>query len=81
MSPAFVKGIKENLPSAQITFDKYHIIKIINSAVDKVRKAEVKNQNILRRLKYIFLKNRTNLTPSQLANLRHIESMPKLNLS
>ena len=80
MSPAFVKGIKENLPSAQITFDKYHIIKIINSAVDKVRKAEVKNQNILRRLKYIFLKNRTNLTPSQLANLRHIESMPKLNL-
>jgi len=80
MSPAFVKGIKENLPCAQITFDKYHIMKIINSAVDKVRKAEVKDQNILRGLKYIFLKNRTNLTPSQFADLRHIESMPKLNL-
>ncbi|MES0447356.1 MAG: ISL3 family transposase [Desulfobacterales bacterium] len=80
MSPAFVKGIKENLPCAQITFDKYHIMKIINSAVDKVRKAEVKDQNILRGLKYIFLKNRINLTPSQLADLRHIESMPKLNL-
>ncbi len=80
MSPAFIKGIKENLPSAQITFDKYHIMKIINSAVDKVRKAEVKEQHILRGLKYIFLKNRINLTPSQLADLRYLESMPRLNL-
>ena len=41
MSPAFIKGIKENLPNAQITFDKFHIIKIINEGVDKVRRAEV----------------------------------------
>lgn len=80
MSPAFIKGITENLPDAQITFDKYHIMKIINSAVDKVRKAEVKIQDILRRQKYIFLKNRKNLTQSQLAALKYIESMPKLNL-
>jgi transposase len=80
MSPAFIKGITDNLPCAQITFDKYHIMKVINSAVDKVRKAEVKEQNILRGLKYVFLKNRKNLTPSQLADLRHIESIPKLNL-
>lgn len=80
MSPAFIKGITENLPDAQITFDKYHIMKIINSAVDKVRKAEVKIQDILRGQKYIFLKNRKNLTQSQLTALKYIESMPKLNL-
>lgn len=80
MSPAFIKGITENLPDAQITFDKYHIMKIINSAVDKVRKAEVKIQDILRGQKYIFLKNRKNLTQSQLAALKYIESMPKINL-
>ncbi len=80
MSPAFIKGISENLPNAQITFDKYHIMKVINSAVDKVRKAEVKNQGILRGQKYIFLKNRMNLTQSQLAALQYIESMPKINL-
>src|SRR3989338_1302183 len=44
MSPAFMKGVEENLPNADITFDKYHIMKIINAAVDNVRKAEVKEQ-------------------------------------
>lgn len=80
MSPAFIKGISENLPDAQITFDKYHIMKIINTAVDKVRKAEVKNQDLLRGQRYIFLKNRTNLTQSQLEALQYLESMPKINL-
>ncbi len=50
MSPAFIKGIRENLPNAQITFDKFHIIKIINEGVDKVRRAEVKENPILRDL-------------------------------
>lgn len=46
MSPAFMKGVEENLPNAAITFDKYHIMKIINAAVDSVRKAETKEQCI-----------------------------------
>ncbi len=50
MSPAFIKGIKENLPNAQITFDKFHIIKIINEGVDKVRRAKAKENPILRDL-------------------------------
>ena len=40
MSPAFIKGITENLPNAEITFDKFHILKIINESVDKVRREE-----------------------------------------
>ena len=32
----------------KITFDKYHIMKITNTAVDDVRKAEVKEQSLLR---------------------------------
>ncbi len=80
MSPAFIKGVEENLPNAIITFDKYHILKVINAAVDKVRKAESKQQDLLRGQKYIFLKNRQNLTKSQLKALQSIESMPRLNL-
>jgi transposase len=34
MSPAFIKGVAENLPNAAITFDKFHAVKIINDAVD-----------------------------------------------
>jgi len=28
MSPAFIKGVRENLPQAGITFDKFHILKV-----------------------------------------------------
>ena len=80
MSPAFIKGVEENMPNAAITFDKYHIMKIINTAVDDVRKAEVKEQNLLRGQKYIFLKNRQNLTEAQSKSLSAIEAMPRLNL-
>lgn len=80
MSPAFIKGVQENLPLAEITFDKFHIMKIINKAVDEVRKTEVKSQKMLRGHKYLFLKNRNNLTEKQTANLKAIESMPGLNL-
>ena len=40
MSPAFIKRVKENLSNAEITFDKFHVLKIINEAVDKVRRAK-----------------------------------------
>jgi transposase len=80
MSPAFIKGVEENLPNASITFDKYHIMKIINSAVDNVRRAETKEQWLLRGQRYLFLKNRENLTESQLKSLKNIESMPRINL-
>ena len=65
MSPAFIKGVKDNLPKAEITFDKFHILKIINNAVDSVRKEEVKTNHILKGTKYIWLKNQNNLTVKQ----------------
>ena len=43
MSPAFIKGVKENFPGADITFDKSHIIKVLNTAVDEARRQEKEN--------------------------------------
>jgi transposase len=65
MSPAFIKGVRDNLPNAEITFDKFHILKIINEAVDKVRRAEAVNNPLLKGTRYIFLKNEANLTTKQ----------------
>ncbi len=48
MSPAFIKGVREELTEAEITFDKFHIIKIINEAVDSVRREEAKTNPLLR---------------------------------
>jgi transposase len=65
MSPAFIKGVTEHLPNAKITFDKFHILKIINEAVDAVRREEAKTNPILAGSRYVFLKNDANLTARQ----------------
>jgi Transposase and inactivated derivatives len=36
MSPAFIKGVNKYLPEAEITFDRFHIMKIINKLSDLV---------------------------------------------
>lgn len=79
MSPAFIKGVEENLPNADITFDKFHVIKIINHAVDCVRKEEVKTNPILKDSRFVFLKNQANYTDKQKEKYRQI-SMSKLNV-
>ena len=65
MSPAFIKGVREVLPEANITFDKFHILKIINEAVDAVRRSEVRYHPALRGARYALLKNESNLTSKQ----------------
>ena len=77
MSPAFIKGVREELPAAQITFDKFHILKIINEGVDAVRRAEAKDTPALLGARYALLKNEANLTAKQRATR---ESLSKLNL-
>ena len=79
MSPAFIKGVKENLPKAEITFDKFHILKIINEAVNSVRKQEVTTNNILKGTKYIWLKNYNNLTKKQKEQLDEL-TMSNMNI-
>ena len=44
MGAAFEAGIKENFPNAEITFDKFHVIKLANEAVDQVRREESAEQ-------------------------------------
>jgi transposase len=65
MSPAFIKGVRDNLPNAKITFDKFHILKLINKAVDEVRRTEAQNNPLLTGSRYIFLKNEKNLTAKE----------------
>ena len=77
MSPAFIKGAKEELPKAATTFDKFHILKIINEAVDEVRREEARTQPALKKARYTFLKNKENLTTKQKEKR---EALSKLNL-
>ena len=74
MSEAYIKGVTENFPDAEITFDKFHVIKLLNEAVDKVRRNEQKQNPLLKKTRYVWLKNRKNLTESQLETLQNLEN-------
>ena len=79
MSPAFIKGVKEQFPNTELTFDRFHIMKVVNEAVDKVRKEERKDCPELARTRYIWLKNQQNLSKAQSDVLDSL-TVPKLNL-
>ena len=69
MSPAFIAGAAAHLPKAEITFDRFHVMKALNAAVDSVRRSEVKQNPLLKRTRYIWLKNPENLTDEQTKKL------------
>ena len=78
MSPAFIKGADARFPDAQKVFDKFHIVKLFNTAVDKVRKQEQKELGkeggkLLKDARWAILKNRSNLTEKQRVTLASIE--------
>ncbi len=65
LSPAFITGVNETFPKAQITFDRFHIVKLLNEAMDTVRRAERKEHDALKGHKYTFLKKRDSLSETK----------------
>src|SRR5690606_17266532 len=61
MSPAFIAGCRDYFPEAAVTFDKFHVVKEVNRAMDELRKMERHGNSLLKGHKYTLLKNK--LTP------------------
>jgi transposase len=79
LSPSFIAGAAESFPDAKITFDRFHVVKLLNEAMDKVRRAERIEHNELKGHKYTFLKNRKNLSEKKEKELAEmIELYPTL---
>ena len=68
------------LPDADITFDKFHVMKKVNEAVSDVRREEAKHQDILTKTRYLWLKNRDKLTKKQETTLNDILALRNMNL-
>lgn len=67
MWKAFRKSTNKNAPKAAILFDKFHVMRHLGEALDKVRKAEYqrlsgKDRSYIKGQKYTLLSNRENLT-------------------
>ncbi len=67
MSQAFITGLRQKFPQAHLTFDKFHVIKLMNEAVDTVRRQEQKTEPDLKKSRYVWLKNEANLKPRERA--------------
>ena len=72
--------IGEYAPHASLVFDKFHVVKHLTEAVDKVRRDEIRAKGAeyrdrMRKTRYIFLTNRENLSPAKELTLTAILAM------
>lgn len=61
----YLNGINKNLSKANVIFDRFHIMKQMNEALEKVRRAEQQHNKNLKNTRFIWLKNPKNLTEKQ----------------
>ncbi|HBN61099.1 ISL3 family transposase [Vreelandella aquamarina] len=74
MSQAFLSGVAEYLPKAEVTVDWFHIVQTFTKQLDEVRKKERREQGHPKSLRWALLKSldNENLTPKQLAALQEL---------
>lgn len=78
MGKAFIHWVKEHLPSAQIVFDHFHVIKLMNEKLDLVRrriaaKLDADERAILKNQRFTLLRNEENLSSEATAYLAKIK--------
>lgn len=76
----YMAAIKECAPQATLVFDRFHLVRQLLVAVDRVRKDEAlelrkKSPEVLRGTKYLLLRRPENLKPLQRARLGRLEKM------
>ena len=62
MSPAYIAGVMDKLPESKIVFDKFHLVKMLNEALDDVRRLERKGNELLKNHRYTILRKYENLS-------------------
>lgn len=81
----YIRAIKEACPNVVMIFDKFHVVKKINEALDKVRKSEFASASDeerlnMKRKRYIILHREKNLNSEQKEALNQlIKSNEKLH--
>ena len=78
MWKAYLKVIKKKAPKALHVLDRFHIMALINKAIDKIRAGEAKRMKrdgyepLLKQSRWWWLKRVWNLTKNQAANLKKV---------
>jgi transposase len=79
MSSAFIAWVEENLPKAEIVFDHFHVIKLVNDRLDKLRRTicaelDEERRKDLKGNRFILLKNMEDLDDDGKARLNAVRN-------
>jgi len=74
MSKSYIKGAVQHLEQADIVFDRFHVVKQLNTAIDTIRKQERQEYKELIGSKYLWLKNNNKLTKTQKVRLEQLRA-------
>jgi len=72
LSPAYTAAVLEKLPQAAIIYDRFHLEQLLSKALDTIRKQEQAENQLLRKSKYLWLRNRATLTPKQAHKVHYL---------
>lgn len=75
MSNAFIKGFAGTFPKAHLTFDRFHVMKLMGEAVDQVRREEAKDRPELKKTRWFWQRNPENLRVEQRERLRVLQTL------
>jgi transposase len=77
MSQAYIGAIEEHCPNATLVLDRFHVVKMLNNAVDEVRKEQWRNASVderkaLKGLRWLLYKHSSNRSTKDAAILNNL---------
>ncbi|WP_237711922.1 transposase, partial [Rhodanobacter sp. 115] len=73
LGAAYQAGTREYCPNAKISFDPFHVVALANEALDQVRRAEVKQVDGLKGIRWGTLKDAANWTRKQIDEMHWLQ--------
>lgn len=79
MSAAYVETVRRRAPRVQVVFDRFHVQRLVQNALDEVRRAEVRSledrndRRSLKHTRWALLKNQWNLSAVEVQRLSSIQ--------
>lgn len=83
LGAAYQAAVRNNLPNAIVVFDRFHVVKLANKALDEIRRREqsrpeFKGDKVLKGNRFLLLRNREDITdPEAIQRLKNLLALNK----
>ena len=83
LSPAFISSVTTNAPEATLVFDHFHVVKLMNDALDDIRRSvyreekDLNKRKVLKGTRWLILRNGTDVFDGQFKN--RLDNALKMN--